>query len=84
MAEEALEGDTRKREEVEARLGVATEVLERAAEEAERREAEEDLRREAKEDLSRVEEGERLEVQRLAAERQIKSLDSMEAKHLEA
>ena len=32
MAEEALEGETRGREEAEARLGVATEALERAAE----------------------------------------------------
>ena len=50
-------------------------MLERVAEDAERREVKEALRRE--------EEGERLEVQRLAAERQIEALDRMEAKRLE-
>ena len=58
MAEEALEGGNMSREESEARLGVAKEVLERAAEEAKWRE----------EALKRVEEGEQLEVQRLTAE----------------
>ena len=60
MAEEALEGGNMSREESEARLGVAKEVLERAAEEAKWREV--------KEALKRVEEGEQLEVQRLTAE----------------
>ena len=71
MAEEALEGETRRREEAEARLGVATVALEKAAEEVERREVEEAPRR--------AEEGERSEVQRLAAERRIEDLERMEA-----
>ena len=45
MAGEDLEGGTRRREEVEARIGVAMEALERATKEAERREAKEALRR---------------------------------------
>ena len=45
MAEEALEGETRRREKAEVQIGVATEALERAADEAERREVEEALRR---------------------------------------
>ena len=39
MAEKAPGGETRRREEAKARIRVATEVLERAAEEAEWREA---------------------------------------------
>ena len=54
MAEEALEGETRRREEAEARIRVAAEALERAAEESKRREVKEALRR--------AEEGERSEV----------------------
>ena len=52
MTEEALEGATRRREEAEARLGVATNTPERLAKEAERREVKEAQRR--------AEEGERL------------------------
>ena len=51
MAEEALEEDTRSREEAEAWLGVATEELDRAADDSAWREVEEALRR--------AEEGER-------------------------
>ena len=61
MAEETLEGKTRRRVEAEARLGVTMEALERADEEAEWREGEEVVRSE--------EEVDRLEVQRIAAER---------------
>ena len=43
MEEESLEGDTRRREEAEVRLGVAAEALERAADEAGRRAVKEDL-----------------------------------------
>ena len=68
MAEEALEGETRRREEAEARIGVVTEALEGAAEEAERREVEEALRR--------AEERERSEVQRLAAEQRIEGVEA--------
>ena len=52
------------------RFGVATEALERVAEEAERKEVEEYLRR--------AEEGDWSEVQRLAAERRIESLERMQ------
>ena len=62
--------------EAEARLRLATEVLERASEEAGQREVEEGLRR--------PEEVERSEVQRLLAERRIKVLKRMKAKRLEA
>ena len=55
---------------------MATEALERAVEEDEWRKVEEALRR--------AEEGERLEVQRLTAERQIEVLKRMEAKNVEA
>ena len=51
MSEEALEGETRRREEVEARLGVAMEDMDRAVKEDEWREVEEAM--------MRVEEGER-------------------------
>ena len=74
MTEEALEGETRRREEEEVRIGVVTEALERAAKEVKQREVKEALRR--------AEKGERLEVHWLAAEQQIKALDRMEAKHL--
>ena len=47
MAEDSLQGDTRRREEAEARLGVATEALERAAKEAKWREVKDALRRES-------------------------------------
>ena len=60
ISEEALEGETRRREEVEARIRVVMETLERAAEEAEHREVEEAL--------GRAEEGKRSYVHRLAAE----------------
>ena len=76
MAEEALKGDNRRREEAEERLGVATEVLERAAEDAERREVQEALRR--------AEEGGQLKFQRLVVEWRIDALDRMGAKRLEA
>ena len=61
MEEEVLEFKTRRREEAEPRLVVATEALERAANEAKWRDVEDAARRE--------EEGERLEVQRLVVER---------------
>ena len=64
------------REEAAEWIGVATEALERAVEEDEWRKVEEALRR--------AEEGERLEVQRLTAERQIEVLKRMEAKNVEA
>ena len=54
---------------------MATEALERVADEAKQREAEEALRR--------LEEGERSEVQRLAVERRIKDLERMDAKCLQ-
>ena len=50
MAEEALEGKTRRREDAEARLGVATEALKRAYKEAEWREVEEVVRKEEEEE----------------------------------
>ena len=58
MAEDALEGETRRREEAEARLGLTTEALERAANESKWRDAEEALRK--------AEEEYQSEVQRLA------------------
>ena len=61
MAKDALEGETMRKEETESRIGVATEALERADEEAKRRDIEEVL--------MRAEEEERLEFQRLAADR---------------
>ena len=76
IAEEALEGETRKREKAEAQLGVAMEALTRAAEEAEQREVEEAMIRE--------EEGERSEVQRIAVEWRIEDLKRIVAKSLEA
>ena len=45
IAKEALEGETRRREEAETRLGVATEALKLEAEEAKQRYTEEALRR---------------------------------------
>ena len=63
---------TRREGEVEAQIRVATEALERASEEAKHMEVEEAL--------SMAEEGKRLEVQRIAAERRIKSLERMKAK----
>ena len=41
MAEKSLEGDTRRSKEAEARIGVTTEAVERAAKEAKLREVEE-------------------------------------------
>ena len=76
MSEEYLEGETRGREEAEARIRVATEALERATQKAEQREFKEAPRR--------VEEGERPEVQRIVAERRIEALERIEAKSLEA
>ena len=76
MTEEALEGETRKRDEAETRLGVATEVLERAADEAEWKEVKDALRT--------VEEGERSKFQQLMAEQRIKSLKMIEDGRFEA
>ena len=76
MKEEALEGETRKRDEAETRLGVATEVLERAADEAEWKEVKDALRT--------VEEGERSKFQQLMAEQRIKSLKMIEDGRFEA
>ena len=50
MAKEALEGKTRRREDAEARLGVATEALKRVYKEAEWREVEEVVRKEDEEE----------------------------------
>ena len=68
MAEEALEGETKRRADVKVRLGVVTKALERAEEGAE----------------GMVEEGEWSEVQRLVAEWRIEALERMEDERLEA